>query len=150
MKKLLVFVLIAGMMPVCVFAQETSKFVKVPGIAKLGTTKEQVLKILGTPDSPQKYDFYYERMNSELIVTFNDKTKLVESIIMRGKSPNYSLAGVGIGSTKVDVKKAFGQPEKVFSYKKSNVDCWYYPSKNLGFAFEKDHVSSFSVNECNY
>ena len=127
-----------------------TKVTKITGIASLGSTKTQVLESFGKPDSPQKYDFYYEKMNSEIIVTFNDKTSLAESIIVRGQNPKYAVNGIKVGSTKNDVAKAFGKPEKKFVYKKSDTECWYYPSQNLGFAFNNGKVASFSVNNINY
>jgi len=29
------------------------------------------------------------------------------------------------------------------------VECWYYPSKNVNFAFTKDKISSFSISDVN-
>ena len=149
MKKLVASAFIAALLIVHAYAQNNFKVTKIGGIAELGNTKSDVLRTFGTPDSPQKYDFYYEKTDSEIIVTFNDKTKLVESIILRG-NPKYTVSGVGIGATRQQVKNIFGTPEKKYFYNHTDTECWFYPSKNLGFAFENDKVASFSVNNCNY
>ena len=120
----------------------------VTGTVELGSTKKQVLKILGKPDSPQAYDFVYAKKDNEIVVCFNDKTKLAEAIIVKGKSRVYSVGGVKLGDSKDAVEKAFGDPEVVFSYK-GGVECWYYPSKNVNFAFDNDKIVSFSVSNCN-
>ena len=129
------------------FAQ---KITKVAGAVGLGYTKAQVVNSLGKPVSPQRFDFFYENSDvSELIVSFDEKTGLVESVIVRGKNPKYSVEGVGVGASKDLVQKIFGGPEKIIDYKKSNEQCWYYPSKNVSFAFKGDNVSSFGLSSNN-
>jgi len=125
------------------FAQKINK---VNGAVGLGYTKGQVLKALGDPASPQKFDFFYERGEDELIVCFDDKTKLVECIIVRGKSQMYSAGGIKIGDARSNVIKTYGKPERVVDYRKSGVECWYYPSQNVNFAISGDKVSSFGVS----
>jgi len=120
----------------------------ITGAVNLGMTRTQVIKILGKPQSPQEYDFFYTKGNDELIVCFNEKSRLVEAVIVRGTGQIYSLGGVKLGSPASLVKQAYGEPEKVVEYKKSNVACWYYPSKNVCFALNGDKVKSFSVSNC--
>ena len=75
------------------------KETKVLGAVWLGCTKAQTLKILGRPDSPQKFDFFYERGLNEIMVVFNDKTRLAECIIVRG-DPKCTVGGVRVGDSK--------------------------------------------------
>jgi outer membrane protein assembly factor BamE (lipoprotein component of BamABCDE complex) len=128
---------------------EISKVTRITGAAELGFTKQDVIKSLGRPDSPDKFDFYYIKKNSEVVVAFNDKTNLVESVIIKGSDPKYEVAGIKIGALKASVKEAFGNPEKVIKYAKSKIECWYYPSKNVNFAFSGDKVASFSISDVN-
>ena len=150
MKKIFALAFITALLTLSVLATENAKITRMNGIADLGNTKEQVLKAFGSPDSPPKYDFYYEKPDTEVIIVFNENTKLVQSIIIRGKNAKYSVNNVTVGSTKTQVKTAFGAPEKKYSYIKSGAECWFYPSKNVGFAFHGDSVASFSVNDFQY
>lgn len=129
---------------------QTQKEYKVNGAVELGVSKEYVLRILGKPDSPQKFDFFYEKSGNELIVCFDDKTKKVESIIVRGKNPAYSVSGIKIGDLRAQVKEIYGDPEKIIKYRKSGVECWYYPSKNVSFALSGDKVASFGVSSVTF
>ena len=65
-----------------------------------------------------------------------------------GKTIKYSVSGVRIGSAKIHVRNIYGEPERSMVYKKSGVECWHYPSKNVSFAIKGDLVDSFSVNNC--
>ena len=129
---------------------DTAKETKVTGTVSLGSTRNEVLKAMGKPESPLTCDFFYKKSKCEILIAFNDKTNLVESIIVIGKNPKYSVRGITGGSTKADVEKTFGKPERVFNYKKSGVECWYYPKTNVSFAFNGNNVSSFSVSNCKY
>jgi outer membrane protein assembly factor BamE (lipoprotein component of BamABCDE complex) len=128
----------------------TQKITKVTGAVELGRTKAQVLKSIGKPTSPQRFDFYYSNGKSEIVICFGDKTGRVEAVIVMGKNPKYSVKGITVGSSMAEVKQVFGNPERVFDYTKTGVECWYYPSKNVYFAIDKGKVSSFSVNEWKY
>lgn len=128
---------------------QTQKENKITGAAELGMTKAQVIKVLGKPNSPQKYDFFYVKDNDEIIVCFNDKTNRCEAVIVRGKSAKFLIGTVKLGNTRAIVKKAYGKAEKIIEYQKNKVECWYYPSKNIFFAFNKDKISSFSVSNYN-
>ena len=55
----------------------------VTGAAQLGLSKTQVLNMLGMPDSPPKFDFFYEKGKTELVVCFDDKTEKSTSVIVR-------------------------------------------------------------------
>ncbi len=139
----LVAVLATAVVPLAI----AKKVTKVTGAVELGLTKEQVVKTIGQPITPQKFDFYYVKGNSEIVICFGDKNGLVQSVTVMGRNPKYSVRGITVGSSKAAVTKAFGAPERVFVYKKNGVESWYYPSRNVGFAIDKGKVSSFSVNE---
>ena len=125
------------------------KETKVLGATELGATKSEVVRSLGKPDSPQQYDFYYTKGDSELIVSFNDKTKFVESIIVKGKSLKYSVNGIRVGDSKTKVSDLYGFPETVNRYDKGQTECWKYPSMNVNFCIQNGKVASFSVSNCN-
>ena len=125
------------------------RYSRITGCVELGYTKQAVMKKMGKPDSPQRFDFFYVRDKSEVIVCFDDKTRIAEAVIIRGAEPNYSIEGIKVGDLKTTVKKAFGAPERIVNYMKSGVECWYYPSKNVNFAFTKDKISSFSISDVN-
>lgn len=127
-----------------------TKETKVTGAVSLGCTRKDVLKAMGKPNSPLAMDFSYKKSNCEILIVFNDKTDLVESIIVIGKNPKYCIRGITGGSSRDEVTKTFGKPEKVVNYKKSGAECWYYPTKNVNFAFNGGKVSSFSVCNCRY
>jgi len=129
---------------------DTTKETRVTGTVSLGNTRNEVLKAMGKPESPLTCDFFYNKGKCEILIAFNDKTNLVESIIIIGKNSKYSVRGITGGSTKADVEKTFGKAERVFDYKKSGVECWYYPKTNVSFAFSGNNVSSFSVSNCKY
>lgn len=120
----------------------------VKGAVPLGSTRDQVIKIMGAPDSPLASDYSFTRGKCEIMVIFDDKTGLVESVIVRGKNPKYSIGGITGGSLKSEVEKRFGKPERTFLYKKSGAECWYFPSKKVGFCFMSGRVSSFSTCNC--
>lgn len=142
----LVAVLATAIVPLAI----AKKVTQVTGAVALGLTKEQVVKTIGKPITPQKFDFYYIEGKSEIVICFDDKTGLVQAITVMGRNPKYSVRGITVGSSKNAVTKAFGSPERVFTYKKNGVESWYYPSKNVGFAMDKGRVSAFSVNEWKY
>jgi outer membrane protein assembly factor BamE (lipoprotein component of BamABCDE complex) len=121
------------------------KETKVTGAVSLGNTRKQVLTAMGKPNSPLLCDYSYTKGNAEILVVFNDNTNVVDSIIIIGRNPKYSVRGITGGNLKAEVKKVFGDPERVVEYRKSGVSCWYYPSRNVNFAFTGDKVSSFSV-----
>jgi len=150
-RKFSCLLLLAALLAVTSFSYSfTQKITKVNGAVALGFTRARVLNSLGKPASPQRSDFFYENSDvSELIVSFNEKTDLVEAVIVRGKNPKYSVEGVSVGANKDLVRKTFGGPEKIIDYKKSNEQCWYYPSKNVSFAFKGDNVSSFGLSSSN-
>jgi len=126
------------------------KETKVTGTVPLGSTRKDVLAIMGKTDSPLAFDYSYRKGGCEILIAFNDKTNLVESVIIIGKNPKYSVRGITGGSSNAEVKKVFGKPERVFSYKKSGVECWYYPSKNVNFAISGDKVSSFGISNVTF
>jgi hypothetical protein len=116
------------------------------GALALGMSKQEVLKIMGKPGSPLQFDFVYSNGKDELVVCFDDKTNLVESIIVRGKSIKYSVAGIKIGDPQEKVKKVCGVPEALRKYEE-NGECWSYPSKNLSIAFDgQNKVVSYSIS----
>jgi len=127
-----------------------AKETKVTGAVSLGSTRKDVLKVMGKPNSPLEMDFSYKKRSCEILIVFNDKTDLVDSIIVIGRDPKYGIRGMTGGSSMDEVKKTFGKPEKVVKYKESGTECWYYPSKNVNFAFKDGKVSSFSVCNCKY
>ena len=113
---------------------------------ELGSTKDEVVKTLGEPDSPGMQDFYYSKGDGELVICFNDKSNKVETIIVRGNNSRYSVNDVRIGDGTAKVKKIFGKPDKLIKYRKSRIECWQYPSKNLYFSFKKGKVISFGIS----
>jgi hypothetical protein len=123
---------------------------KTVGPVELGLTKTQVMKLLGKPDSPEKFDFYYEKSGIKLVVIFDEKSKGVESIIVRGESPKYAVGGIKVGDIKDMVKQNYGTPERIVKYKKSGVECWYYPSQNVNFAIRGGKVESFGVSSVTF
>lgn len=125
------------------------KYSKISGCVELGYTKQDVMKKMGIPDSPERFDFVYVKDKSEVIVCFDDKTNIAEAVIIRGATPKYSIEGIKVGDMKASVRKMFGEPERTVYYKKSGVECWYYPSKNVNFAFTKDKIASFSISNVN-
>jgi outer membrane protein assembly factor BamE (lipoprotein component of BamABCDE complex) len=122
---------------------------KIDGIAELGDTKEDVINALGQPDSPQSYDFYYIKNNSEIVVCFDELTSRAQAIIVKGGTPKYSVGGIKIGDNKAMVQKTFGTPERKFKYRNSKIECWHYPSKNVYISFNGDKVYSFSISSVN-
>ncbi|MFH1710481.1 MAG: hypothetical protein ABH860_05395 [bacterium] len=122
-----------------------TKETTVTGTVPLGSARKDVLKAMGKPNSPLVMDFSYKKKNCEILVVFNDTTDMVRSVIVIGNDPKYSVRGIKGGSSKDEVRKIFGNPEKVVNYKGSGTECWFYPSKNVNFALNGGKVSSFSV-----
>ena len=116
----------------------------------LGTCKKDVLKIMGKPDSPIDFDFSYKRGGCEILVTFDDKTGMVSAVIVIGRNPAYSVSGLTVGSSRSEVKRIFGVPEKTHKYLKGGSECWLYPSKKVNFCIKGDKVASFSVSDTKY
>jgi sugar/nucleoside kinase (ribokinase family) len=129
---------------------ETNNETKITHTVPLGSTKDDVLRIMGKPNSPVEFDFSYKRGGCEILVTFSNKTDLVDAVIVIGNNPEYSLEGITVGSPKFEVKKIFGDPEKKYVYKKGGAECWLYPSEKVNFCIKKDKVASFSVCETKY
>jgi hypothetical protein len=145
--------MIIAILPLCIFSASAITSVQekgVTGLVSIGDTRNIVLAILGKPDSAKESDYTFTRGACKALINFDDKTDLVESIIVIGVCPKYTVRGVTSGSTKAEVRKVFGAPERSYSYKKSGVECWYYPSRNVSFSFKGGKVSSFSVCECRY
>jgi hypothetical protein len=145
--------MIIAFLPLCVFsaAAATSMQEKgVTGLVSLGNARSVVLATLGKPDSAKETDYTFTRGVCKVLINFDEKTDLVESIIVLGICPKYTVRGVTSGSTKAEVRKVFGAPERSYYYKKSGVECWYYPSRNVSFSFKSGKVASFSVCECRY
>jgi hypothetical protein len=124
--------------------------IKITNTVPLGTTKKDVLKIMGKPNSPIDCDFTYKKNGCEILVTFDDRTSLVNAVIVIGKNARYSVMGITGGSNKSEVKKAFGDPEKKHVYKKGGAECWLYPSDNVNFCIKENIVASFSVSKIKY
>jgi hypothetical protein len=119
------------------------------GTLTLGMTKKQVIAVMGKPNSPENYDFVYSVGKSEIITTFNDQTKKLEAVIVRGDSNKFSVSGIKIGDAPAKVESRFGKPEISKNLDKGRMVCWYYPSKNVYFCVGKgDRVMSFSVSNC--
>lgn len=117
-------------------------------VISLGMTKDRVIKVMGAPNSPKNFDLVYTDGKNEIVICFDDKSGLAESIIVRGTSKKYSVDGIKIGDPQTKVKQEWGSPENVKIYGEGRVECWYYPSKNLNFAFSgHKKVISFSVND---
>jgi len=145
--------MIIAFLPLCIFSASaitSAKEMGVTGLVSLGDTRSVVLAIIGKPDSSKETDYTFTRGACKVFINFDDKTDLVESIIVIGVYPKYKVRGVTSGSTKAEVRKVFGAPERSYSYKKSGVECWYYPSRNVSFSFKGGKVASFSVCECRY
>jgi outer membrane protein assembly factor BamE (lipoprotein component of BamABCDE complex) len=123
---------------------------KITRTVPLGSTKDDVLRIMGKPNSPLDFDFSYKRGSCEILVTFSNKTNLVDAVIVIGKNPEYSIEGITVGSPKSEVKKMFGDPEKKHAYKKGGTECWLYPSEKVNFCIKEDKVASFSVSDTRY
>jgi hypothetical protein len=141
--------LVTLLLPFCLSAPALSSSksdILITHTVPLGIAKNAVLKMMGKPNCPVEFDFSYKKKGCEVLVTFDDKTQTVEAVIVIGKNPQYSVMGITGGSLKYEVKKVFGDPEKKLTYKKGAVECWFYPSKKVNFAFEGDRVTSFSVS----
>jgi len=145
--------MIIAFLPLCIFSASaitSAKELGVTGLVSLGSTRKQVLTAMGNPNSPLASDYSYRKGDSEILIVFDDNTDLVASVIVIGKNPKYSVRGITGGNTKAEVKKVFGNPERVVDYRKSRVECWYYPSKNVNFAISGDKVSSFGVSNVTF
>ena len=146
--------MIIAFLPLCILSASaitsSAKEIGVSGLVALGNSRSVVLATLGKPDPTKETDYTYTRGACKIFINFDDKTDLVESIIVIGLCPKYTVRGVTSGSTKAEVRKVFGAPERSYSYKKSGVECWYYPSRNISFSFKGGKVASFSVCECRY
>ena len=127
-----------------------SSELKISNTVPLGTTKKDVLKIMGKPDSPLDCDFTYKKNGCEILVTFDDRTGLVNAVIVIGKNPAFSVMGITVGTPKSEVIKKFGDPEKKHAYKKGGAECWLYPSENVNFCIKENKVASFSVSNIKY
>ena len=149
---LLIAALVVIMPPVCTFSATSELMLSVTapnGSLTLGMTKQQVLKVMGKPSSPQNYDFVYPIEKGEVIITFDDQTKLLDAVIVRGDTNKYSISGITIGDTKEKLMKKFGDPEIMQKIDKGKTECWYYPSRNLYFCLgTKNIVTSFSLSNC--
>jgi len=118
-------------------------------LISLGMTKDSVIKVMGKPDTPPQCEFVYSNGKGDVIICFGEKN-LVEAIIVRGTSTKYTVAGLKIGDTQEKVKNICGKPENTKVFDKGQVEAWYYPSKNLNFAFGiSKKIISFSVNDFN-
>jgi len=145
--------MVIALLPLYVFSASavTSAQEKgVSGLVSLGDSRSIVLVTLGKPDSAKETDYTFTRGACKVMINFDEKSDLVESIIVLGVCPKYTIRGVTSGSTKAEVRKVFGAPERSYNYKKSGVECWYYPSRNVSFSFKSGKVASFSVCECRY
>jgi hypothetical protein len=139
---------IAIVIPVLLFTSSTiSKVTEIKGVCPLRASKNIIMKVLGKPISPPDFDLFYMKNGVEIIVCFDEKTKLASCIIVKGKAKGYLVGGVALGDSKSLVKKVFGDPEIKRAYGPF-IECWYYPSKNVNFAFDEDQkVYSFSVSD---
>jgi len=151
--RIMLTTMIIAFLPLCIFSASAITSAQergVSGLVSLGDTRSVVLAIIGKPDFAKETDYTFTRGACKIFINFDDKMDLVESIIVIGVSPKYTVRGVTSGSTKAEVRKVFGAPERSYSYKKSGVECWYYPSRNISFSFKGGKVASFSVCECRY
>jgi len=145
----IIVVVLIGLLALHGLAAETSSAVNKLGKISIGMTKNQVIKLLGQPNSPKDYDFIYGAGDNEMIVTFDNKKK-VESIIIKGKDLTLDVAGIKIGSPASLVEGTFGKPEYVKKYIFFKREVWSYPSSNVYFSCKDGKVVSFAVSCCNY
>lgn len=132
----------------CLFVSGDKLFaVQKIGDLSLDMTKNEVITAMGRPNSPTSCDFIYGSGDNELLIIF-DNDKKVESIIIKGSKLKYKVSGIGIGSSKDQVKKAFGRPGCSNGNKALGRESWCYPSSNLYFTFKNGKVASFSLSKC--
>ena len=143
MKYPLILALFIGLLQYPAFAKPENG---ISGGLELGMAREQVFRKFGKPELHEQGDLYYTFVKAELIICFNDTTSLVESIIVIGTDPRFSVGGIKVGDVKKKVIGKYGEPEKALKYSKGKVECFFYPSKNVNFAFEGGSVTSFGVS----
>jgi len=134
----------------------------------LGSTKKDVLEVLGRPDSflsgYTNYNTFVMRYNNPMLVIeiectidgVNDYSKVIgwwadtqlnNKIILGPKDP--TAPPFTIGSSRNDVAKAMGAPKEIFNYRPSYIQGyipWTYPDNSIVFFDENRKVTGYINN----
>ncbi|MCX7425253.1 MAG: hypothetical protein NTW96_06465 [Planctomycetia bacterium] len=111
------------------------------GPVKFGMSKEEVVKILGKPDLDEKEGVAYPSRGYEFIISprrgvvaitcFSQQTHAFKVRDFAGKTKE----GIGIGSSREDLEKAFGKPNSVENYGPEAAHAAHIIYSKLGLEF---------------
>ena len=112
------------------------------GKVRKGMDKQQVEAELGQPKSKNGMAWYYSRQG--ILVSFG-KNDVMFNIKCVKPFAGATKEGIGIGSTRADLIKAYGNPSETKQFANAEENLWFAPIAT-SFYLEKGKITSFIVH----
>jgi hypothetical protein len=128
-----------------------------PGIAMgsvhSGMTTKEVAITLGKPDqiidlsdrSSKKREITYKKLGLTIFTGFSTNIEVVHAVAVNAPFSGKTKESIGIGSSRSEIIKAYGQPTEIKRPGLPNFEVLSYDSPKIKFALQDDKVSIIST-----